>query len=107
MSNPNPHKSVFRKLFLNKYVAVVLVFTVFVTFFDEHNLIHRWQSYQRIREMRKEMQFYQDEIKTTKQKKMELQSSDENLEKFAREHYYLKKDNEDVFIIKENETVSK
>jgi len=41
------------------------------------------------------------EIKTNKQKKNELQSSNENLEKFAREHYYMKRENEDIFIIKE------
>ncbi len=90
-----------KKIFLNKYLIVFVIFTVFVTFFDEHNLINRWRSHQRINRMEKEMKFYQDEIKATKQKKMELQSSDQNLEKFAREHYYLKKDNEDIFIINE------
>jgi cell division protein FtsB len=90
-----------RMILLNKYLIVFVVYAVFVTFFDEHNLIHRYQSYRKIQQMEKEYKFYQDEIKTTKQKKIELQSSDENLEKFAREHYYLKKDNEDIFIINE------
>ena len=90
-----------RKIFLNKYLIVFLMFAVFVTFFDEHSFIHRWQSYRRIVLMKKEMKYYQDEIKTNRQKKNELQSSNENLEKFAREHYYLKKENEDIFIIKE------
>jgi len=90
-----------RKIFLNKYLIVLVSFGVFVTFFDEHSLIHRWQSHQRISRMQEELKFYQDEIKSTKQKKMELQSSDENLEKFAREHYYMKKQSEDIFIIKE------
>ncbi len=89
------------KIFLNKYLIVFVVFAVFVTFFDEHNLIHRWQSHQRITQMEKEIKFYQDEIKTTRQKKNELQSNNGNLEKFAREHYYLKKVNEDIFIINE------
>jgi cell division protein DivIC len=90
-----------RKIFLNKYLIVLLIFTVLVTFFDEHSFIHRWQSHRRIVQMEKELKFYQDEIKTTRQKKIELQSSDENLEKFAREHYFMKKENEDIFIIKE------
>lgn len=47
------------------------------------------------------MKYYEGEIKSNKRKKYELQSSNENLEKFAREHYYLKKENEDIFIIKE------
>jgi len=79
----------------------LLIFTVLVTFFDEHSFIHRWQSHRRIVQMEKELKFYQDEIKTTRQKKIELQSSNENLEKFAREHYFMKKENEDIFIIKE------
>jgi cell division protein FtsB len=90
-----------RKIFLNKYLLVFLVFAVFVTFFDEHSFIHRWQSHQRIVQMEKELKYYEEEIKNTRQKKNELQSSNENLEKFAREHYYMKKENEDIFIIKE------
>lgn len=96
--------NIFRKIrnfLLNKYVIVFLVFTVFITFFDNHNLIHRWQTHRRIVEMEKELKYYQEEIKTTKQKKNELQSNKENLEKFAREHYFMKKESEDIFIIKE------
>lgn len=90
-----------RKILLNKYLIVFLIYAVLVTFFDDHSLIHRWQSHRRIVEMEKELKFFQDEIKTNKQKKNELQSSKENLEKFAREHYYMKRENEDIFIIKE------
>ena len=90
-----------KSLLLNKYLIVFLSFAVFVTFFDEHNLIERWKSSQKIKQLEGELEFYQEEIKATRQKKNELQSSDENLEKFAREHYYMKKSNEDIFIIKE------
>jgi cell division protein FtsB len=90
-----------RKIFLNKYLVVLVSFAIFVTFFDEHSLMHRWESHQKIQRMEKELKFYQNEINSTKQKKIELQSSDENLEKFAREHYYMKRKSEDIFIIKE------
>lgn len=90
-----------KSLLLNKYTIVFMVFAVFVTFFDEHNLIQRWKTNQKIYRMEKELKFYKEEIQSTKQKKNELESSDENLEKFAREHYLLKKENEDIFIIKE------
>ena len=86
---------------LNKYAIVFVVFAVFVTFFDEHNLIQRWKSHKKIDQLEVELNFYKEEIKATKQKKNELQSSKENLEKFAREHYYMRKENEDIFIIKE------
>ena len=91
----------YKSILLNKYLLVFVGFIVFVTFFDEHNLISRYQSYRKIDQLEKELKFYQDEINATKQKKNELQSNKENLEKFAREHYYMKKKNEDIFIIKE------
>jgi len=89
------------KILLNKYLIVFLAYTVFVTFFDQHSLIYRWQTHRKITELEKEYHFYQGEIKSNNQKKFELQSSNANLEKFAREHYYMKKENEDIFIIKE------
>jgi cell division protein DivIC len=97
----NSIKRGIKRIFLNKYLIVLLVFVVFVTFFDNHNLINRWDTHQKIKQMEKELKFYQDEIKTSKLKKNELQSNKENLEKFAREHYYMKKQNEDIYIIKE------
>lgn len=90
-----------KSLLLNKYLIVFLSFTIFVTFFDEHSLVHRWQSYRKISLMEEELNYYREEIKVTKQKKNELKSSNENLEKFAREQYNMKNANEDIFIIKE------
>lgn len=101
MSIITPKTHTVKSLLLNKYLIVFLSFAVFVTFFDEHNLIQRWKSNQKIRQLEAELQFYQEEIKATRQKKNELQSSDQNLEKFAREHYFMKRSNEDIFIIKE------
>lgn len=91
----------FRKIFLNKYLIVLTIFVVFITFFGENNLIRRWETRRKIVQQEEELKFYQDEIITTKQKKNQLQSSNENLEKFAREHYFMKNKEEDIFIIKE------
>jgi cell division protein FtsB len=91
-----------RRIFLNKYTLVFLIFAGYVTFFDKHNLISRWKIYQRNKELEKEMKYYDEKIKSDRTKLFELKSSNENLEKFAREHYFYKKDNEDVFIIKKD-----
>jgi cell division protein DivIC len=90
-----------KKILLNKYLIVFVAFTVFLTFFDNHSLIHRWETHRKIVQMENELKFYQEEIKNTRVKKNELQSNKENLEKFAREHYFMKKQSEDIFIIKE------
>ncbi len=101
MENHDKKKKKFTKILLNKYLIVFVTFAVFVTFFDNHSLIQRWKTDRKIKEMEKEIRFYQNEIKMNKEKENELKSNKENLEKFAREHYYMKKQNEDIFIIKE------
>jgi cell division protein FtsB len=88
-------------IFFNKYVFVFSVFAVIIVFFDPHNVISRVDTGLKINQLEKDKLYYQKEINENKQKINDLQSSDENLEKFAREQYLMKKDNEDIFIIKE------
>ncbi len=90
-----------KHLVLNKYVLVLVGFGVFITFFDQHNLISRWRTGQHIKQLKQEISHYENEIENNKRKMQELQSSDENLEKFAREQYLMKKKDEDIFIMGE------
>ena len=90
-----------RRFFFSKYFLVLVAFLVFIGFFDQHNLINRWKTGRNIKSLEKEINFYNDEIESNKKKMNEMQVSDESLETYAREHYYLKKDSEDIFIIKE------
>ena len=100
----NQHKlSLFRRIILNKYVVTLVGFFIFLIFFDNHNLISRWETSRKINSMEKEIKFYQSEIDKNKAKMNEMQTSDESLERYAREQYHLKKDSEDVFIRKEEE----
>jgi cell division protein FtsB len=90
-----------KPVFLNKYLIVLLGFAVFITFFDQHNLIQRWETYRKIRQLEKEYKYYQDEITNDKLEMQKLQNDDQYLEKFAREHYHLKNKDEEIFIIKD------
>ena len=92
---------IIKRIFLNKYLFVLVVFGVFITLFDEYNLISRWNTSRKIAHLEQEVKFYEQEIENNKEKMSELQSSDENLEKFAREQFLMKKDDEDIFIVKE------
>ncbi|MGB4414430.1 MAG: septum formation initiator family protein [Paludibacter sp.] len=89
-----------KPVFLNKYLIVLLGFAVFITFFDQHNLIQRWETYHKIRQLEKEYKYYQDEITNDKLEMQKLQNDDQYLEKFAREHYHMKNEDEEIFIIK-------
>ncbi|MPN64860.1 hypothetical protein SDC9_212638 [bioreactor metagenome] len=76
------------------------MFFVYLIFFDDHNLIKRFRTKQEIRQLEQEYKYYIDEIETDKAKINQLNNDSIFLEKFARERYYMKKDNEDVFILK-------
>ncbi len=90
-----------RPIVLNKYLITLISFGVIITFFDNHNLIHRWETQLKIHELEQEHSYYKTEIETNKQQIEKLRENKDYLEKFAREKYHMKSDNEDIFIIKE------
>ncbi len=89
------------RFILNKYVIVFVGFLAFVLFFDNHNLVLRWKTQRKLETLEKELDFFQNEIKTNKAKIKRLQTDNEYLEKFAREEYMMKEKDEEIFIIKD------
>ena len=88
-------------IFKNKYVLSLLVFLVWLTFFDQNNLIDRVKQLNRNEKLKKEKAFYIEKIKEDSTKLHQLKTDRENLEEFAREQYYMKKKDEDMYIIVE------
>lgn len=89
------------KVFLNKYFIAFAIFLVWILFFDKFNLLSRWETNRRVNKLENEIQYFKNEIDANNTKVIEMQSDEKTLEKYAREKYYLKKDSEDIFIIKE------
>ena len=85
----------------NKYLLSMLLFSVWIIFFDGNNLIIRYGMIRDVRQLKNDCEYYKERIVTDSIKLDELKSSPELLEKFAREQYLMKKDNEDIFIIVE------
>ncbi|MBN1184404.1 MAG: septum formation initiator family protein [Bacteroidales bacterium] len=94
-------KQRFSKLIKNKYFITILVFMIWVLFFDKNNLLDRLRKINELNQLEKDRVYYQEWIENDKNRMNELRTSKDNLEKFAREEYYMKADNEDVFIIVE------
>ena len=90
--------------FIKKHVTLmrilVISFLFIMIFVDENSFVQSFLYDQQIHGLKKEIQHYQGVFKT---KLNELQSNEKNLEKFAREQYLMKKDNEDIYIITEEE----
>lgn len=81
-------------------IFILLVLIVFLFLFGENSLIKSNKYSLEIQNVKKEIKQYQLQADSNKIKLDELNSSKENLEKFARENYLMKKNNEEVFIIK-------
>lgn len=80
-------------------IGILLFVVVMLFFFSDSNIMKRIESDREIRSLKKQIEFYRNKTETDKTKLHELQSDKDNLEKFARENYLMKKENEEVFII--------
>ena len=87
----------------NKYLMAVLVFLVWLLIFDNNSLIDRVKYLNTLHEMKDEKQYYLERIDEDSRRLNELKTDRDNLEKFAREEYFMKKEHEDVFVIVEEE----
>ncbi len=89
------------KPIINKYVIAFLAFVVWVIFFDDNNLIQHQKNLKELAQLEEQVAFYKHKIEADKRKLYELQTNDENLEKFAREQFFMKKADEDIYVIVE------
>jgi cell division protein FtsB len=83
----------------NKYVIALSIFAVIILFTDHNNLFEQWDRKQELKELQAKKAYYQQEIKKTKRKLADLSNNPAALEKFAREKFYMKRDNEDLFVM--------
>jgi cell division protein DivIC len=90
----------------NKYVLILLIFAVWMLFFDTNSwLVHR-ELDKELKDLENNMEYFKNEISNDKVFLKQLDDSTE-MEKFAREHYYLKKENEDIYIIENLDSIKK
>ena len=83
----------------NPYLLLSLAFLLWMLFFDAENLLTQWKLSRKLSHLKKEKVYYLQQIKKTKKDKQSLNNNKEQLEKFAREKYFMKKKTEDLYII--------
>src|SRR5579862_5980587 len=86
-------------LLKNKYFLTIAAFFIWMLFFDKNDLISQIKLREQVHRMEVKKKFYTDKIAEISNEKQQVFSSSASLEKFAREKYYMKKDNEDVYVI--------
>jgi len=93
------------KFTTNRYVIILAVFIVWMLFFDENSMLNHREFNKEINKLKSEQDYLNNEIKQDKELINKLKSKEE-LEKFAREEYYMKKENEEIYLI-EYDTLDK
>jgi len=83
----------------NKYVITIIVFTVWMIAFDRNDFISQYSYRQELHKLEEDKEYFTNEIEINKKNTFELTSDPGNLEKFARETYRMKKDDEDIFMV--------
>jgi len=83
----------------NKYFLSVAAFVVWMLFFDRNDMISQYEFRSQVDKLQEEKDFYTKETAQVKKDLNELNTNLNTAEKFAREKYFMKKDNEDVFVI--------
>ena len=83
----------------NRYMITILIFILWLLLLDPNNLISRVRELNTRNRLIREKEYYMGRIEEDKRKLEELRTNNDNLEKFAREQYHMKKPDEDLFII--------
>lgn len=92
------------RILSNKYTLILVLFIVWMIFFDTNSYFIHKELNDEINALQDTKEFYKKEIDEDKQFIEKMKDSDE-VEKYAREKYYLKKENEDIFIIEHEDSL--
>jgi len=87
----------------NKFFIAFSAFAVWMLFFDERDVFTMRHHRQELRELQRSEKYYTDQINKEKTELEKLQNNPATLEKYAREKYYMKRDNEDLFLVPEKQ----
>ncbi|MCB0506893.1 MAG: septum formation initiator family protein [Chitinophagales bacterium] len=82
----------------NKFFLLFFGYFIYLLFFNQNNLISQVKLGLKLRELNQEVAYYNKEIIHINKEQKELFSSIDNMEKYAREHYWMKRDSEDLYI---------
>lgn len=93
------------KLLTNIFVVILIPFLIWMIFFDENSYVVHRKFNKEIQDLENTISYYEEKIADDKETIKKLKDSLE-LERFAREKYLMKKENEDIYII-EFDTIKK
>ena len=88
-------------LLSKRIVLLLLIFVVWVGLFDANSVVNIFSARRRVHELKEKKSYYQRQIAEEQRRLQELHTNRRNLEKFAREQYFMRKANEDIYVVVE------
>lgn len=95
----SPLNRFIRKYIVNKYFITVFLFLVWMVFFDSTSFLVINELNEEIRKYENQLEYYKTEYKKNDDFYKKLMNNKSEKEKFARENYFMKKPNEEIFIL--------
>lgn len=94
-------------LWYMKYVLVCVVGILIVGFLDDNSVLSHFNMMQRKSELREEIGHYEALNQKNKERIRQLEENPKEIEKIARERYFMKADDEDIFVLSDDEVEQK
>jgi cell division protein FtsB len=89
------------RIFRNKFLIATIFFVVWMLFFDHNNIFLSLQYRNELKSLTDNKAYYKDQIEKTRKDVERIKTNPLWIEKVAREQYLMKREGEDIFVIKE------
>lgn len=99
IKKPSPKKKWFRKYVLNRYTITIFAFLIWMTFFDNTSFLVINELNQEISRDQTKLDYYKTEYEKNDEFYKRLMNNKAEREKYARENYFMKKKDEEIFIL--------
>ena len=87
------------RFFFNKYTITGAAFAALMLFFDQNDFVSMKERNNELQNTKKSIEFLNKEIAEMDEAYAALMKDPQSLEKYAREHFRMKRDNEDLYIV--------
>jgi hypothetical protein len=85
----------------NRFVLTALAALIWMVFFDRYDFFSQLKMSSEISLLEQDIEFYQKELELVNEERLIFKENREEIERFAREQYLMKKENEDLFLVVE------
>lgn len=88
----------------NRYMLALAAFLVWMAFFDKNDFLTQRQRTAELEALNEKIEYYRQQISSSQQELQALQNDPGTLERYAREKYFMKRPNEDIYVLPDSAT---